>query len=148
MVNTCLCPCGWDNFHLGKVSQPSPWDSGWDTLNKSQSYFKTYPHGGFKRSCQDVINWKLRVIAPGLTKKQKTQAQWKLVLTLPKLSYSASILLTHQWSPLKNIHPHRAASLLTWVGLVPLVGGTKNPSSAPPAAGGISYGKNSEWVTF
>lgn len=71
------------NFHLVKVSQPSPWYPGPYILNKSQSNFNTYPHGGFKRACQDVINWKLSVIAPDLIRNRKLKPSEVLLFLFP-----------------------------------------------------------------
>ena len=84
-INIHPCPCGYNNFHLVKMSQPSPWDSGQSTLIESQNYFKTYPHGCFKRACQDVINWKLRVIAPDLTGNRKPKTSEILPFLFPNI---------------------------------------------------------------
>jgi hypothetical protein len=55
-----------------KMSQP--FSSGlWNTHSRgrAKAFRKTYPHGCFKRTCQDVIYWKLGVIAPDLVKNIK-----------------------------------------------------------------------------
>lgn len=93
-----------------------PGDPGRETLRKSQRYSKTYPHGCFKRACQDVIDWKLRVIAPDLTRNRKPKPTETQPLLFPKYpplyleQKSSHILYTRvQQSQLRNIHARRVA---------------------------------------
>lgn len=68
----------------------SLWGPRQAILNKS--YFKTYPHGSFKRACQDVINWKLRVIAPDLSRDKKSKSNEILLFLYPNYPNSVSTI--------------------------------------------------------
>lgn len=87
-------------------------------LGKSQSYTETYPHGGFKRACQDVIDWELGIIAPDLTRNRRPRPS-ETELSLPNyparsLQWKSSSSIKYgRLGRLKSTRPHQAASPLT-----------------------------------
>lgn len=40
----------------------------WPPVSVPPHYQRTHPHGCLKGACQDVVDWKLRVITPDLTR--------------------------------------------------------------------------------
>ena len=97
---------------------------------KAKVTFKTHSHGCFKRAGQDVINWKLRVITPDLTRNRKPKTSEILPFLFPTIllcicNRRVSIFFTHviKYSHLRNIYPYRAIFLcLPELGWFPWLG--------------------------